>query len=91
MNMVNHFTFLLDLSSPRLEILRIIRPICLLVMKGDHIRRIGKQIIHLLERQTLCLRQEYPEKYCVGKVTDDEEEVILVADIGHCHIGDLAD
>lgn len=87
----NHTTFLPDFHSPPLQILSIARSILTLVMTRNQVRRISKQIIHLLKRQVLCFRQEEVKKQSIGEIADDEEVVVPVADIGHGCIGDLTD
>lgn len=59
--------------------------------KEQHIRRISKQIIHLLQRPLLGLRLEGPEPQGVGEIAHDEEDVEAPADAFHGDGGDLAD
>jgi hypothetical protein len=47
-------------------------------MTRNQKRRIGKQVVHLLERQILRLGQEEVEEERVGEVADDEEVVAAV-------------
>lgn len=57
----------------------------------DEERRVGEQVVHLLERTSLRLGLEGPEVEGVGEVADDEEEVEPPSDAAHGDGGDLAD
>lgn len=52
-------------------------------MVSNKQRRIREQVIHLLKRQPRRLRKKQVEKDGIGEVTDDEEVVVLVADMRH--------
>jgi hypothetical protein len=51
----------------------------------------SKQVVHLLERQVLRLRQEEVEEQRVREVADDEQVVVPVPDVRHGRAGDLPD
>src|SRR5271163_4819675 len=53
--------------------------------------RVAEEIVHLLQRLTCGLGQQEPEEDCVGEVTDDEEVVVPVSNIGHSDWRDLPD
>lgn len=65
--------------------------VVVLLESDDHQWRVGEEVVHLLEGQFRRLWEEQPEKQCVGEITDDEQEVISIPDIGHCDRGHLAD
>ncbi|KAI6749344.1 hypothetical protein HG530_015183 [Fusarium avenaceum] len=52
---------------------------------------VGEEIVHLLKRQLLGLRDEGPDTEGVGKVSNDEEEVVLPADCLHSNTSNLTD
>lgn len=70
---------------------QVARHIILLFGSRDDPRRIGEEVIHLLERPLTGLGQQQPEEDSVGEVTDDEEEVKSIADPIHCFWCHLAD
>src|ERR1700761_9509104 len=53
--------------------------------------RVAEEIVHLLQWLTCGLGQQEPEEDCVCEVTDDEEVVVPVSDIGHSNWRDLPD
>src|SRR6266536_5853734 len=73
-----------------LKILRIISPEGIFVMNRNQDGRICEQVVHLLERQPLCLRKEEIEEDCVGEIADDEQMVVSVSHVSHRKIGDLS-
>lgn len=44
----------------------------------------SEQIVHFLKWQFRRLGKEHVEEECIGEVTDDEQEVISVANVLHC-------
>jgi len=87
----NDPTLLSDFNSPSLQILCISRAIHTLIMARHQIRRISKQVIHLLKRQVLGLRQKQIEEQRVREVADDKEVVVSIPDVRHCRAGNLPD
>ena len=89
--MVTSACLMLNLCSTSLQILGIVRTIRFLVQLDDQEWCVGEQIVHLLKWQSCGFWQEQVEEQGVGKVADDEEEVVFVPNVAHCDIGDLAD
>ena len=79
-----------DLNGPSFQIVRISSSVFTLIMARHQIRCISKQIIHLLERQVLRLRQEQIKEQRIRKVTYDEQEIVPISNVRHCRAGDLA-
>ena len=91
MMLADHSTLLLNLQRSPFQILRIPCLVSLLIMSSNQKWRIREQIIHFLERESRRLRQKEIEEERIGKVTDNEKEVIAVANIGHSYVCDLSD
>jgi len=89
MLMIMQLALLPNLLRPPLQILRIPRRILAFIRSGNDIRRIRKQVVHFLERQSRRLGQEEIEKDGVGEITDNEEDVVPVFDVGHGGVRDL--
>jgi len=87
----HHITLLLNLQRPPLQVFRIPRLVLRLIMSRHQKGRIREQIIHFLQRESRRLWQEQIKEHRVRKVTDDEEEIVAVTDVGHCYVGDLSD
>jgi hypothetical protein len=86
-----HMSLRLNLHSTPFKLLRIASTIRLLVMSSHKEGSIREQVVHLLQRQVLCLRKEKVEEESVGKITNDEEKVVTVTNVCHCDASDLSD
>ncbi len=89
--LANNSSFLPDLYSTPLQILRIASLIRSLIVPSNQVRSMSKQVVHLLERQVLRLREEEIEEQRVREVADDEQVVVPVTDVRHGRAGDLPD